>query len=50
MPAYFFDTSAALVSATLSDKITLITADLQMAAIAAIEGISVINPVYPPRQ
>ncbi|HEX3270874.1 MAG TPA: type II toxin-antitoxin system VapC family toxin [Ktedonobacterales bacterium] len=42
--------SAALVSATLSDKITLVTADLQMAAIAAIEGISVINPVYPPRQ
>jgi len=42
--------SAALVSATLSDKITLLTADLQMAAIAAIEGISVINPIYPPRQ
>jgi uncharacterized protein len=42
--------SAALVPATLPDKITLVTADLQMAAIAAIEGFSVINPVYPPRQ
>ena len=42
--------SAALVSGVISDKFVIVTADLQMAAIAAIEGFSVINPVYPPRQ
>jgi predicted nucleic acid-binding protein len=42
--------SAALVSGIISDKRVSVTADLRMAAIAAIEGFSVINPVYPPRQ
>ncbi|HEY7020342.1 MAG TPA: type II toxin-antitoxin system VapC family toxin [Ktedonobacterales bacterium] len=42
--------SAAIVSATISEKPIVVTADLQMAAIAAIEGLGVVNPVYPPRQ
>lgn len=40
--------SALLVAAAILDELILVTADTCLAAVAAFEGLRVVNPAYPP--
>jgi hypothetical protein len=40
--------SAIFVAAVLPDALTVVSADVRLSAIAQLEGLRVINPVYPP--
>jgi len=40
--------SALLAAASIPDELILVTSDTRLAAVAAFEGLRVINPAYPP--
>jgi predicted nucleic acid-binding protein len=40
--------SARAVAASISDELILVTADVRVAAVAAFEGLRVVNSIYPP--
>lgn len=40
--------SALLAAASVPDELVLVTSDVRLAAVAAFEGLRVINPAYPP--
>ncbi len=40
--------SALLASASAPDELVLVTSDTRLAAVAAFEGLRVVNPAYPP--
>ena len=40
--------SAQVAIAAAQDELTLVTSDTRLAAVAAFEGLRVINPAYPP--